>query len=77
MVQKLGEDHIPLLVEHFVSKIGAPGGDFHHGEEEFVLRLGVMYDFHVGDWLISPTANLDVLEAKENVVYGLGFGRGF
>lgn len=57
--------------------LAASGADFHGGKEEFVVRLGVLYDFHVGDWSISPTFHLDVLEAKENVVYGVGFGRGF
>lgn len=55
----------------------APGADFHDGKEEFVVRVGAVYDFHVGDWSISPTLHIDLLEAKENVVYGLGFGRGF
>ena len=62
-------DRIRLLV--------APGVDLHDGHSEVVLRLGVLYDFHVGDWTLSPTAHLDALDAKENVIYGLGVGYGF
>ena len=55
----------------------APGIDYHNGYEDAVLRLGVLYDFHVGAWTLSPTVHLDALEAKENAVYGLSVGHGF
>jgi hypothetical protein len=54
-----------------------PGVDFHGGHEEFVTRIGALYDLHVGPWSISPTLHVDVLEWKENVIFGLGFGLGW
>ena len=55
----------------------APGLDFHGSKEEFVIRFGVLYDFHLGNWTLGPATYLDVLEAKESLIFGLGFGRGF
>jgi len=55
----------------------APGVDHHHGHNEFVVRIGALYDFHVGNWSISPTLHIDVLDHKENIIYGIGLGRGF
>ena len=55
----------------------APGVDHHHGHNEFVVRLGFLYDFRVGDWSISPTLHIDVLDRKENIIFGFGIGRGF
>ena len=54
-----------------------PGVDFHGGKEEFVTRVGAMVDFHVAAWSIAPTIHIDILEAKENIIFGLGFGRGW
>lgn len=55
----------------------APGLDFHGSKEEFVIRFGVLYDFQVGNWTLGPAAYLDVLEAKESLIFGMSFGRGF
>ena len=57
--------------------LAMPGLDIHHGEEEFVTRVGALYDFHAGDWSISPTLHVDVIDVKENIIFGLGFGRGW
>ena len=57
--------------------IAMPGVDLHDGHEEFVTRVGALYDFHVGAWSISPTLHVDVLELKENIIFGLGFGHGW
>ena len=55
----------------------APGLDLHGGKAEIVVRLGVLYDFHVGKWTLSPSLYVDVLELEQNHIYGFGFGRGF
>ena len=56
----------------------AVGKEVHHGHSEFVARLGGLYDFHFDNWTLSPTLMFDVLESGHvNVIYGLGFGRGF
>ena len=56
----------------------ALGNEHHKGEDEYLLRLGISYDFMIEKWSISPTLNCDLLESgKENWVYGLAIGRGF
>jgi outer membrane scaffolding protein for murein synthesis (MipA/OmpV family) len=56
----------------------AVGKEIHNGHNEFLVRLGVMYDFHLEGWTLSPTINVDLLESDhQNVVYGIAFGRGF
>jgi hypothetical protein len=55
----------------------APGLETHGGHEEFVIRFGALYDFRVGSWTLSPCVYVDVLQMKEYLIYGLGFGRGF
>ena len=55
----------------------APGVDHHHGEDSFVVRCGAVYDFHVGSLSVSPTVHVDLLEVKENIIYGLSVGYGF
>ena len=62
---------------HSIRILVAPGFDYHDGHEEAVLRVGVLYDFDVGNWTLSPTVHVDALEVKENVIYGLSFGYGF
>ena len=56
---------------------GVAANEHHHGEDEFIVRLGVNYDVHVSDWTVSPTVSVDLLEHGENWIYGLGIGRGF
>ena len=55
----------------------APGLEEHHGHNEFMVRVGAAYDFHVGSFSISPTVNVDFVDGKGAVVYGLAFGYGF
>jgi hypothetical protein len=55
----------------------APGVDVHGNHQEFVFRAGLMVDFHIGNFTLSPTAYIDLLEAKEDTIYGLSFGYGF
>ena len=47
----------------------AAANEHHHGEDEFVVRVGAMYDFHVAGWSISPTLNVDLLldEGEEKI----------
>lgn len=61
-----------------VRLLTAVGKEVHHGHSEFVARLGALYDFHLENWTLSPTLMVDVLESGHvNVIYGLGFGKGF
>ena len=44
----------------------------------FVLPTRTSYDFHVGNFSISPTFGIDFIgETKTNIVYGLAVGYGF
>jgi hypothetical protein len=61
--------HLKLLV--------APGLEHEHEGDEFLVRLGVIYDFEVGRYTISPAVNVDFVDEEEVWVYGLNFGRGF
>ena len=55
----------------------ATANEHHHGEDEFVVRVGAMYDFPVMGWSISPTVDVDLLpDGEENWVYGFAVGRG-
>ncbi len=55
----------------------APGIEHAHGHNEFLVRVGVSYDFHIGRLTVSPTLNVDFVDGEENTVYGLTFGYGF
>jgi hypothetical protein len=55
----------------------APGFENEDGDNEFLFRVGVSYQFPVGRWTISPEFNVDFVDGEENLVYGLSFGWGF
>jgi hypothetical protein len=57
--------------------LAAPGLEHHEGENEFLVRLGLGYEFEVGRWAITPGANVDFVDGEETYVYGLYIGRGF
>jgi hypothetical protein len=46
-------------------------------DAEFLVRVGVLYDFHVGRFTIAPAINVDFVDDEEILVYGLNIGRGF
>lgn len=60
----------------------APGfaiAEGEHGESHkaFWSRLGVGYDFHLGNYSIAPGFAADFIEGNVSLVYGLSFGMGF
>ena len=57
--------------------LAAAGNEHRHGEDEFIVRLGVGYDIHASDWTLSPLVEVDFLEHGENWIYGVSLGRGF
>jgi hypothetical protein len=58
--------------------LAALGNEHHAGSDEFLTRLGVMYDFFFDDWSISPELYVDLLESgNEDWIYGVALGRGF
>jgi hypothetical protein len=55
----------------------APGLEHDEGENEFLFRTGVAYEFEIGRWSITPEFNVDFVDGEESYVYGLSFGWGF
>ena len=48
------------------------------GDDEFVFRVGVAYEFEIGEkWAIIPEFNVDFVDNSEVLVYGLNFGYKF
>lgn len=69
---------VPLALHSGRWKLYAAPGleDAGHGSEA-LLRLGVEYGFHVGDWEISPQFDIDFVDGKEVFVLGVAFGQWF
>jgi len=55
----------------------APGLEHREGEDEFLFRAGVGYEFEIGRWSILPEFNIDFVDGEEALVYGVSFGYGF
>ena len=55
----------------------APGIEHKHGENEFLFRAGLAYEFEFDRWSITPEFNIDFVDGEEALVYGLSFGYGF
>jgi hypothetical protein len=55
----------------------APGLEHREGENDFLFRVGVAYEFEIGRWSISPEFDVDFVDGEKAYVYGLSFGWGF
>lgn len=56
----------------------APGVEFVSEEpEEFVMRLGVAYEFEFGRFNVAPEIAVDLTRESQSLVYGLSVGRRF
>jgi hypothetical protein len=56
----------------------APGLEHREGEDEFLFRIGVAYDFMISkQWAIIPEFNVDLVDGEEAFVFGLTLGFGF
>ncbi len=56
----------------------APGLEHRHGEDEFLFRTGVAYEFELSErWVMIPELNVDFVDGEEAFVFGLSFGFGF
>jgi hypothetical protein len=63
----LKENNNRLLADSESSSIG----------QEFLIRLGVGYDFHIKNISISPAMSADIINGHLALVYGIYFGIGF
>lgn len=56
----------------------APGLEHRHGDDEFLFRTGVAYEFELSErWVMMPEFNIDFVDGEEAFVFGLTFGFGF
>ncbi len=67
---------VPLAYHNGPWKLYAAPGieDGEHGSES-LIRLGVEYGFHRGNWEISPQFDIDFVDGEEIFVFGVAFGR--
>ena len=56
---------------------GEHAAESEHEENEFLVRVGLLYDWHIGRCSISPTFAVDFVNGEEAYVYGVSFGFGF
>jgi len=56
----------------------APGLEHREGDDEFLFRTGVAYEFELSErWVMVPEFNVDFVDGEEAFVFGLSFGCGF
>jgi hypothetical protein len=64
-------------IDHLKFFIGA-GNETVSSHSTSLTRIGAAYDFHIGEYSISPTVANDHLDGGNSaVVYGISFGIGF
>ena len=58
---------------------GGPGYEFTEQKDEYLLRVGVGYEFSLGNhWTLAPEAVADFIEGgKRTYIFGLALGREF
>lgn len=55
-----------------------PGIEFAEGEELALARLGVLYEFELGDhFTAAPQLHYDLSEGEDAMVFGVAIGRAF
>jgi len=55
----------------------APGLEHRRGDDEFLFRTGVAYEFELSErWVVIPECNVDFVDGEEAFVFGLSFGFG-
>ena len=66
------------ITNQFIVQTG-PGVELLHedDEEEFVFRLGVLYEWELGDYTVSPQFHCDWTEEDHTLIFGFAFGRSF
>jgi len=56
----------------------APGLEHREGNDEFLFRAGVAYEFELSErWAVIPELNVDFVDGEAAFVFGLSFGFGF
>jgi hypothetical protein len=71
---------VPLFIHpHKGFRFALAGGLEHrHGDDEFLFRTGVGYEFKLSErWIMMPEFNVDFVDGEEALVFGLTLGYGF
>lgn len=57
----------------------APGIEMVAGHNEMMVRGGIGYDIHIGNYSLTPTFSVDYIPSTDHIayVYGFAVGRGF
>ena len=55
----------------------AEGGEGIEKKYEFLFRLGTIYLFDIGSWVINPFLYADIVEGKTSLIYGISIGKHF
>ncbi len=56
----------------------APGLEHRDGDDEFLFRTGVGYEFELSErWIIMPEFSVDFVDGEESLVFGFVLGYGF
>lgn len=56
---------------------GAGFEDDEHGDDDFLVRVGIAYEMEFGRFSIAPEFNVDFVDKEEVEVFGLKFGFDF
>lgn len=83
-VEYTGGDMDSLLIvapitfrkEQWKLQAGPGFADSYRGRD-FVLRFSGGYDFDFNDWIVTPSAKLDLIDEKEVVIFGVTIGTEF
>ena len=70
-------EHIKVEIPGKTDKLLASEEETGEAHSEFLIRLGLGYDFHVRQYYITPTFNVDIVAGHVSLVYGISFGIGF
>jgi len=87
LLEAVGTDHardailvVPLNWHpwEWLNLSAAPGVEFvRDGSDEFVVRLGVAYEFELGRWNLAPEISVDFTRESQTCDCGLSLGRHF
>lgn len=61
------------VTPQFIVQTG-PGVEFRDGDDEFVYRLGVLYEWERGGYTLSPQLHYDATSGDDAIVFGIALG---
>jgi len=64
------------ITNQFIVQTG-PGIEFYEGNGKFVYRTGMLYEFELDGYTVSPQVHFDWAAGENAVVLALAFGMGF